>query len=374
MPREHISETLLNNYVYEADSDYRSADLSQSSMISFGAPSLFNHHDNETVAVMWNSDEYHSPRSGNKSAAISFTRFKSSDYFARYPISFGEEVFGTYGGEEWFTAREIPLRKSATTNQERNEDEEAADNIGEAKATMRYSLEELEAKGFCLSNVVIAPSTILLAGKGLFTRQAFSKGQVVTVSPVVPIPMSVIEESRGDSILINYVISSPGSRVALFPLGLAAMINHKALYEEGDEQHLMLGGANVEMQWLDWSQRSGGKKSVITGHEGEAEVERSASPAESVAWEDLFKSSHAQFDLSFIATRDIKYGEELFLNYGKHWEMKWNHYLSALALYTYRNNFDYDMNDNASDSKRVPLFREYTAAHAGLIPRHWMIH
>lgn len=103
-------------------------------------------------------------------------------------------------------------------------------NIEKANITIpvtpKYSMLELASKGICLSNVYVAKSNIPLAGRGLFAKETFAKGKIVTVSPVLPIKLDFLLEFPESDLMMNYVFSYPGSEVALFPIGIAAMKNH----------------------------------------------------------------------------------------------------------------------------------------------------
>eukprot|EP01034_Spumella_vulgaris_P026292 gene26292-32854_t len=246
------------------------------------------------------------------------------------------------------------------------------DNV-ENQSNNSVSLTDLEQYGHCLSDVSVGPSRISLAGKGLFARKAFKKGEVVTISPVLTLRREM-------------------SDVTLFPLTNAAFINHAFDHTE-----------NLRMTWYDWSSlnATGSYFEHLSGDNAlNLTSKLSQLPSE------LFKAPFAYFDLAYYATRDIHPGEELTVNYGKEWEEKWREYVvnSGLSDVNSSNNFngvnrkmhrDWSANDedtcnsgdndgsgeesctknsNDADSDEVPpvQFREYMEAPEGMFPEHWM--
>lgn len=372
IPQLHTHRTLIDFYSYDADSENEDYD-----MIGFGPPSLFNHNENKTIDLAWNYDDFEDEirhkQSTARSPATPFTRFMSIDYFTMYTTKLGDELFGTYGDADWFSLRGIEYIDPSAGKSKAVEVE--VDISGSSKQEQeqkkRYSLAELNETGFCLSDVYIAESTRPLAGKGLFAKRPFSKGEIVTMSPVLPIKMDIISESKKDSILANYVISYPGSAVAMFPLGIASMINHIPCDD-------ISGCNNVVMEWLNWTEfTSAGKQAREHAREGgmDTAAGTTSSLTTHIELSSLFDGSRAQLDISFVATRDIHTGEEIFLNYGNAWEREWNQYTSAMTLYTYRNELNY-MSTRTPTEKRdrmqMPQFRHFTAAPAGFFPPNWI--
>ena len=68
-------------------------------------------------------------------------------------ISTGEEIFTSYGEDDWFTAREIELR------------DENKEGKFEDKSNSKYSLTELNSGNYpCLSDVFVDVSNVARAG------------------------------------------------------------------------------------------------------------------------------------------------------------------------------------------------------------------
>ena len=74
---------------------------------------------------------------------------------------------------------------------------------------------------------------------------------------------------------------------------------------------------------------------------------------------DLFSAPFAQFDLAFLAHRDIAKGEEITLDYGVAWEQDWFHYATAVNGYL-------------KDSDIRPLLHRNIEAPEGLFPDSWL--
>jgi hypothetical protein len=171
-------------------------------------------------------------------------------------------------------------------------------------------LDWLEEHGKCIDHILPGQSTLEGAGHGAFTKRDIAFGGIITGSPLHHIPtrgfMDIYdsqpdEEGRwqrgqyiGRQLIMNYCYGHGGSSVFLCPYGSGVnYINHN--------QTLV----NVKIQWA---------KDGTTAHM-DSWFEKS--PPEMA----LDSSSHLAFD--FVATRHIKKGEELFMDYGDAWEQAW---------------------------------------------------
>lgn len=137
----------------------------------------------------------------------------------------GTELFTNYG-KQWFKDRRI-----------------ARNNITSLNTSISYSAEALRKEGRCLSDIRVGSSSFPFAGKGAFATKSFARGEVVSVSPVLVLPLHAMEMEANHSVLLNYCISSGPrngnkSDVALLPLSQAAMMNHGPP-----------GLANVKIDW-----------------------------------------------------------------------------------------------------------------------------
>lgn len=227
------------------------------------------------------------------------------------PISAGEEIFGDYG-EEWFFTRGIEM-----------------DDSLDGEVPMHYeSMEALQEAGHCLSDIEVKRSTIFGAGDGVFTRRSFKTGEIVSISPLVNIPKHILKKMEKDSVLGNYCFSIPESNDTFLPIGTAGMINHGG-HDDGDH-----GLVNLRVEWYQWNNnRVVGVKESEAEAEGEAEhevvSEESTGDSKNNNRAEIERdtpSPYGLYDFAYFATRDIAKGEELFISYGEEWEAAWEHY------------------------------------------------
>eukprot|EP00602_Paraphysomonas_sp_CaronLab_P005770 CAMPEP_0185033988 /NCGR_PEP_ID=MMETSP1103-20130426/23456_1 /TAXON_ID=36769 /ORGANISM="Paraphysomonas bandaiensis, Strain Caron Lab Isolate" /LENGTH=428 /DNA_ID=CAMNT_0027570461 /DNA_START=21 /DNA_END=1304 /DNA_ORIENTATION=- len=309
---DHIRHWQLFNYVFSAeDEDY--------SMALFGGAMLFNHRDPATIEHVWHRAPVKSYDLLKNVYSQPYTAFTTVDYNAAANILAGEEIFTSYGdGDDWFSSRGIsfvPFENSTTS---------------------RYSAEYLKKNGHCLTDIYTDHSDIPLAGKGVFARKAFKKGEIVSISPALVLPRHSVVKANDHSVLINYCICSPGSDAAIMPIGLAGMFNH--------------GGsrANLEMAWYEWSDPS------------------TSSEESRLTWDiaRLEKLPYAPLDIKYVASRDIAVGEELLISYGAEWERAWLSYVDEVIAWTEKYGGD--------GIVMRPQFRQPISAPDGMFPENFM--
>ena len=302
-PHDKLQNMQLSNYVYsiEGIEVYHSLGV-------FGISMIFNHRNETNVEqsyVSW----LPSIKAQMLEAHASYAHLR---YQTTKDIRAGEELFTSYGDEEWFSARGIKLNDSTSSSD-------------------TYDLEELSRVGVCLSHVTSNKSSLPMAGNGLFAKKDFKKGELVYVSPVLALPKHKVLDFNDESVLINFCIASPDSDVALMPIGLSAMANHGGKH------------TNMNLSWHFWP-----------SEEPTVNLRKSA--------DDLVKAPFAQLDLAYTATRDIRAGEELFIFYGEDWERKW---------WTHLRNLKEWLPDADGGEGMKPLFRHSIDAPAGLFPKWW---
>lgn len=182
-------------------------------------------------------------------------------------------------------------------------------------------LEWLREHGYCQDNLVVGVSGIEHAGRGAFAARSMKKGEVVSPVPLVALNggrsvLSVVsgrdedeeeeddeeEEQEGTKtyqLLYNYMLEHPKSSALFFPAGaLSSYINH------GGKKK-----ANVKMMWStkEWSNVEGARE---------------------VGVDFLSEVGPVDMILELVATRPIKEGEEVLLDYGNDWEAAWEEHLS----------------------------------------------
>ncbi|CAE7704025.1 unnamed protein product, partial [Symbiodinium microadriaticum] len=160
-----------------------------------------------------------------------------------------------------------------------------------------------------MSDVQVGLSQIPMAGKGVFARRPFRKGELVSVSPVMFLQRDIIDREEASTLLINYCLSASHADILALPFGTAGMINH--------------GGrlaSNLNIQWFDWQDdtcRIGRRDNV-------------SALFDSLSQESLLNASNAPLYMGYYAQRFIEEGEELTIDYGQDWEDEWLRYLEAL--------------------------------------------
>jgi len=212
-----ISDTQLNNYVYNSEAD-------GFSMVVFGAACIFNHMTEKHLAHYWN-DEVIPPVDAQFSEA--YANFTQVMYMADKEVKPGQEILVSYGRDSWFNERNIPFDPALALE----------------KASVLYDLDTLKNVGHCLSDLYMDESSLPMAGKGIFSKLAYKKGDIVAITPVLTLPKHIVNLQVPSCVLMNYCIAEDDvdSDIVLLPLTLAAMFNH--------------GGkaSNVAMEWYAWS-------------------------------------------------------------------------------------------------------------------------
>lgn len=190
----------------------------------------------------------------------------------------GGEIFESYG-DHWFEER---AQKYGFVPQK-----------GEEQNPTRI-VEELRETGRCIDNIRHGTSTLPHAGRGAFATRPIKKGSIITGPPLIHVPtlqMAVIHQDKNSTsthyhLWIKYCIGHTDGDLLLCPYGSGVnYINHNQTL------------ANVKLQWApngiqtqnnSWFQKS-------TWDEEEVTI------------------THSLMDCA--ATRDIREGEELFLDY-----------------------------------------------------------
>ena len=178
----------------------------------------------------------------------------------------------------------------------------------------KVSIEFLQQEGKCQDHIRPGISTIPNAGRGAFATRDLPKGTVVGYAPLVHVAIrgediftvdydgvqhgskDVTKKnfSRPD-LVMNYSFGHRNSTLLLTPYGaMVNYINHKSA-NDGD-------GPNVRLQWPNRE---------LVAHKPEW-LEKDI-----LFLRDTIDKIGLSFD--YVATRDIKQGEELYLNYGEEW-------------------------------------------------------
>ena len=255
----------------------------------------------------------------------------NDNYWAISDINPGEEVLSHYG-ESWFSLMGINY-------------------IPTTKKTV-YTIEELEKVGHCLSHLYIEPSIKYPdAGKGLFSRIRYREGDVISISPMIMLPlMDILYFQDKYTVLMNYCIAFLDQtsslvennlgiekyiNLCLLPLGLVGMANHGGK-----------SSVNMKMEWYSWKNPSLSSEEI-------REYLDTKNPI------DLSKKSTAQLHIVYRATRDIETGEELLIDYGESWDLAWKNYKKEKV--------------QSSDKETIEptIFRHPVEARLDLLPASW---
>jgi len=156
-------------------------------------------------------------------------------------------------------------------------------------ASKPLPLEYLKANGFCLDNMRPRKSRIKEAGRGAFATRDLVENSIVAPVPVALVHRDELHNSnvinlQETQLLLNYCFGHKSSDWLLFPYSpVVNLINH---YSE----------PNVELRWstastYDQTSKESGPNSTML--------------------------------LELVASRPIKMGEEIYLDYGRDWEDSW---------------------------------------------------
>jgi SET domain len=192
---------------------------------------------------------------------------------------------------------------------------------------MIRSQEWLKKRGLCVDNLVADISTVPDAGRGAFARRPIAAYDIISPVPLFPIlyeevldvynetreimagdngemkyEMDVTKPPKGFHLVYNYCFGNAESNLLLFPTApMVNYINHaptkdavNAYFEWSKHDYIWNGHALHDRQILKW---------------------------------ELDEIPH--ITLMLKAKRDIKVGEEIFIDYGDEWENEWKSYKEA---------------------------------------------
>jgi len=170
--------------------------------------------------------------------------------------------------------------------------------------------------GTCVDNLKSGQSTIPEAGRGAFATRNLPEGAIIAPMPMLQIPemdlFSIYEYDDAtekikfdeppirQQLAMNYAFGHPESNMLLMPVGsMVTLINH----QQGSK-------VNAKVQWS------------TNKHWGNKEFWLDEQPT------DLVEESyhHIGLVMEVVATRDIKEGDEIFIDYGDDWQDAWDEY------------------------------------------------
>jgi len=175
----------------------------------------------------------------------------------------------------------------------------------------------IRENGLCIDNISPGKSTLPQAGQGAFATRFMPLGDIISPAPLLQIMNSdhmlihdeeLTDESYiGTQMLVNYCFGHSKSKLLLCPQTNVILINHCSNRKVGDGQ---CGdkGPNAKVRWASgWDCDTPSWLEMSLEEVGNFTAERSRG-----------------LSMEFIAIRDIKAGEEIFIDYGPHWEAAWD--------------------------------------------------
>ena len=233
----------------------------------------------------------------------------------------------------------------------------------------------MATEGHCLTQVYTAPSTLPNAGRGLFASRSFEPGEIVTISPVLLLPVENIDDGSGydSSVLMNYVMSIAQASIALVPFGMSGMANHApSLFETPMGSFT----ANMKPEWFYWEE-SMTLPSLQNSSDNSSNSSKETTRATAKTLLELSQQPFTQLELAFRALRFIAEGEELFYSYGAQWQSTWNKHIVDLRDYHRKHrmkkiqikNEHGDLVDG--EYQHPPLFRTFIGDPENLFFSHW---
>ena len=159
----------------------------------------------------------------------------------------------------------------------------------------RKAVRALRENGLCLDHIESGISKIQDAGRGAFAKRRLPKGTMVAPLPLIPIRTRESMEMDDDrqQLLKNYCFTHTNSTLLLLPYGPTVnLVNHGGK-----------GEANVRLRWSEstlWDRDQKLQLSVL----------------------EVAENPHGLL-MELVATREIRRGEEILLDYGEDWESAW---------------------------------------------------
>jgi len=177
--------------------------------------------------------------------------------------------------------------------------------------------EWLQKHGMCADNIIVKTATDPSMGRGAFARRFMSRGAVIAPAPLqiypnrarfkVPLRGDERREYEGENemlfereqLLVNYAFQPKESSLLLYPYGPGVgLINHASTSS---------GKINAKLQW-----------SKNHMNHGTQWLESSLTLDQ--FWKMQYPGS---LILDVVAIRDIREGEEIYIDYGIEWERAW---------------------------------------------------
>jgi len=178
---------------------------------------------------------------------------------------------------------------------------------------IKRGVDWIKDNGLCMEQISPGKSTLPQAGKGAFANKSFSKGELIAPAPILQIMdrdlMFIYDDKEApirQQILLNYCFSHKDSKLLLCPQSNIILINHCSNRKVGKGE-CADKGPNAKIEWASgWD--------LDTPLWLEMSLEQ---------LEKLTEEKKRGLSMEVIATREIRAGEEIFIDYGRNWEEAW---------------------------------------------------
>ena len=225
--------------------------------------------------------------------AGAISHYYNMSFFALKDIHAGEEIFVKYTDAD---------------DSKMNDDNTKSGQ--ESKATTptdKISLEWLAEHGICMDNLVAKKSKRKDLGRGAVATRFIPEGEIITTSPLLIIDdKNVFNTTRkiktkkkltkGKQLILNYAFGHTNSTVLLYPYGpIVNFINHES------------NNPNAQIRW----------STRMNKPEFEEDWQNKLTA------NDINTLPPASLMIDYVATRNIYADEEIFIDYGLHWENAW---------------------------------------------------
>lgn len=171
------------------------------------------------------------------------------------------------------------------------------------------SPEWLEENGICIDNIRAQTSGVPRSGRGAFATRDLSEGDIIAPLPLLHIDrrrIRMFEDSDGDEpheineqLIVNYSYGHRLSTLLLFPY--SPVVNF--VNNNGDKSKV-----NSEIRWSPKFHLKEWEKLTV---------------------EEILQKKQSSLVLEIVATRAIKWGEEIFIDYGDDWDSAWEDHLAT---------------------------------------------
>jgi len=226
----------------------------------------------------------------------------------KHVVSLHDEVVGSLFPENlvnWSRAMSLGIASSVVT-----------------KKRLRW----LHQNALCVDELKLEQSTISNNKKGIFLTRDVATGDVILSTPI-----SVFKYEEGSE-LSKFCFHPLNTDILVCPLRFLGFVNHAFTSKRQGYNEECTNGANA---YYRWSLENDSEKKI---HD--------------LSTDELLQNTQTELTIDYVATRDIKEGEELTIDYGNSWEK---------ALDDHHN----DINKNSGSFHRPMEFKEK------LVPNSW---